>query len=69
VAWIWPGAFGPEVGTFTTAWPRLDLDLPWHLAPSLIVGALVIAVVGFAEPTAIARRYAAPAGAGTRAAS
>jgi sulfate permease, SulP family len=60
LAWMWPGVFGPDVGTFTTAWPRLELDLPWHLAPSLIVGAIVIAVVGFAEPAAIARRYARP---------
>jgi sulfate permease, SulP family len=55
-----PGALGPVVGPFATAWPRLEFALPWHLTPSLILGALVIAVVGFAEPTAIARRYGRP---------
>ncbi len=36
----------------------LNLALPWHALPELFVGALVIAGVGFAEPTAIARAYA-----------
>ena len=52
-----PGALGPVVGAFPSAWPRLDLALPWHLLPDLAIGAVVIAVVGFAEPTAIARRF------------
>jgi sulfate permease, SulP family len=60
LSWWLPGTFGPEVGTFTATWPRPQLDLPWHLTPSLLVGAFVIAVVGFAEPTAIARRFALP---------
>lgn len=53
-----PGALGPTVGSIPRGWPRLELGLPWALAPDLLLGALVIAIVGFAEPTAIARRYA-----------
>ena len=34
-------------------------DLPWGDLPVLLLPALVIAIVGFAEPSAIARRYAA----------
>jgi len=60
IARLLPDVLGPVVGPFSTAWPRLELGIPWHLTPSLIVGAFVIAVVGFAEPTAIARRYARP---------
>ncbi len=37
----------------------LVTDLPWGDLGSLIVPAVVIALVGFAEPAAIARRYAA----------
>ena len=49
---------GPAIGDIGSAWPRLQLSLPWHLLPQLVVGALVIALVGFAEPVAIARRFA-----------
>lgn len=38
--------------------PSLGLDLPWTGIGSLSVGALIIALVGFAEPTAIARVFA-----------
>jgi SulP family sulfate permease len=38
--------------------PALSLALPWASTGRLLVPALVIAVVGFAEPTAIARHYA-----------
>ncbi len=55
-----PGALGPMVGTVPSGLPSLDLALPWSMTPDLLVGALVIALVGFAEPTAIARRYARP---------
>ena len=54
---VWPGSLGDVVGRFPSAWPTVDLALPWGLMPSLAVGAIVIALVGFAEPTAIARRY------------
>jgi sulfate permease, SulP family len=52
-----PGELGPVIGSFSGAWPRIDLALPWQLLPDLAIGAVVIAVVGFAEPAAIARRY------------
>ncbi len=55
-----PGALGPTVGTVPSGFPGLDLALPWSLAPDLLLGAFVIALVGFAEPTAIARRYQRP---------
>lgn len=38
--------------------PTLSLDLPWGDVGIVFVGALVIAIVGFAEPSAIARTYA-----------
>ena len=55
-----PGWLGPVVGRFPGGWPTLEVGLPWSLMPSLAVGALVIALVGFAEPAAIARRFARP---------
>ena len=51
-------ALGPVLGRIGNAWPQLQFDLPWALAPQLLIGALVIALVGFAEPVAIARRFA-----------
>lgn len=56
----YPGALGPSLAMIPAAFPRLELGLPWGLLPELTLGALVIAVVGFAEPTAIARRYLRP---------
>jgi SulP family sulfate permease len=50
---------GPTVGALPTGLPRPSLALPWAGAPSLLVSSLVIALIGFAEPAAIARRYAA----------
>lgn len=58
VATVAPGALGPTLGAIGAAWPTLQLSIPWALAPQLLVGALVIALVGFAEPVAIARRFA-----------
>ena len=46
------------VGNIPSGLPHLSLALPWSDVPALIVPALVIAVVGFAEPASIARRYA-----------
>jgi sulfate permease, SulP family len=54
------GALGPLVGPIELTLPGLQFDLPWNLVPQLALGAAVIAVVGFAEPTAIARRYGRP---------
>ncbi len=49
---------GSTVGDIRVAF-RLETDLPWADLPSLLLPAVVIAVVGFAEPAAIARKYAA----------
>jgi SulP family sulfate permease len=46
------GAVGQDI------WRQLDLVLPWRDFPHLVLGAVVIAIVGFAEPAAIARSYA-----------
>lgn len=47
------------IGTVPSGLPRLSLDLEWGALPSLLLPAMVIAAVGFAEPTAIARTLAA----------
>ena len=52
------GYDGPVVGNIAGGFPALSLALPWGSTARLLVPALVIAVVGFAEPTAIARYYA-----------
>ena len=52
------GYEGPIVGEVGDLLLQLDLVLPWQDLPHLILGALVIAIVGFAEPAAIARHYA-----------
>lgn len=49
---------GPVVGTIPTGLPALSLDLPWASWTSLLIPAIVIALVGFAEPAAIARQFA-----------
>ena len=38
--------------------PQFSLNLPWSSTGSLIVGGIVIALVGFAEPASIARMFA-----------
>jgi len=38
--------------------PPFSLSLPWDQIPALLVGATVIALVGFAEPASIARTFA-----------
>jgi len=50
---------GPVVGVTPSGLPPFSLDLPWSSLPSLIVPGVVIALVGFAEPAAIARIFAA----------
>lgn len=52
------GFDGALVGEIPGGFPQLDLVLPWSRLPDLVVPALVIALVGFAEPAAIARTYA-----------
>jgi SulP family sulfate permease len=49
---------GELVGSIPEGLPPFSLALPWSRLPSLIVPGLIIAVVGFAEPTAIARTLA-----------
>lgn len=50
---------GKVVGRLPTGLPTLTADLPWDRVPALLLPSLVIALVGFAEPSAIARKYAA----------
>jgi SulP family sulfate permease len=50
---------GPMVGSITHALPPLSLDASWEELPSLLLAGTVIALVGFVEPSSIARTYAA----------
>ena len=52
------GYGGPTLGAVPPGLPLPSLQFPWAALPSLLVGALVIAAVGFAEPAAIARTFA-----------
>ncbi len=52
------GYDGSTVGDIAARF-TVETSLPWGDIPALIVPAVVIAVVGFAEPAAIARKYAA----------
>ena len=47
------------VGDIPAGFPPFSLDLPWHDVPVLLVPALVVALVVFAEPASIARTFAA----------
>lgn len=49
---------GPTVGDVPTGLPDLSLDLPWGSTGSLLVGGILIALVGYAEPASIARVFA-----------
>ncbi|MDH3680816.1 MAG: SulP family inorganic anion transporter [Acidimicrobiia bacterium] len=53
------GYSGSKVGELEGGFVSLGLDLPWSSAADLIVPALAIALVGFAEPSSIARTFAA----------
>ncbi|MBW3592148.1 MAG: STAS domain-containing protein [Actinobacteria bacterium] len=50
---------GATVGSIDAAVADPVFDLPWRELPSLLVPGIVIALVGFAEPASIARRFAA----------
>ncbi len=52
----YPGAL---VGQIPTGLPPVTLDLMWSALPQLLIPGTAIAIVGFAEPVAIARRFAA----------
>ena len=49
---------GDTVGPVPKVLPTVNLDLPWAQTPSLMFAACIIAFVGFAEPSAIARVFA-----------
>lgn len=49
---------GRKIDDIPEGLPPFSLSLPWGQTPSLLVGALVIALVGFAEPASIARTFA-----------
>ena len=53
------GYGGATVGAVEATVADPVLALPWRELPSLLVPGLVIALVGFAEPASIARRFAA----------
>ncbi len=53
------GYMGPTIGHLPGDLPSVALDLPFGEVGSLLVPGLVIAIVGFAEPTSIARTFAA----------
>ena len=46
------------IGNLPSSFPQLSIDLPWDKFRELIIPAIVIALVGFAEPAAIARTMA-----------
>lgn len=51
---------GSTVGSIPSrVLPPLSLELPWRELPSLVVPAAIIALVGFVEPSSIARTFAA----------
>jgi len=53
------GYGGSTVGELDGGFVRLSFDFPWGQAGDLVLPALVIALVGFAEPSSIARTFAA----------
>lgn len=48
----------PGLGPVPSGLPQLSLNLPGDAVPQLILAALIIAVIGLAEPASIARHYA-----------
>lgn len=53
------GYDGPTVGDIPEGVPPFSLALPWRELPSLVLPGIVIALVGFVEPSSIARTFAA----------
>jgi SulP family sulfate permease len=49
---------GATLGAVHSGLPPATLDLPYRALPDLLLPGIIIAVVGFAEATSIARRYA-----------
>jgi len=52
------GRLVPVIGPLPATLPLPNLDLPWNSVGDLALGAVVIALIGFAEPAAIARTFA-----------
>jgi sulfate permease, SulP family len=50
---------GPKIGAIPGDLPPISLDLPWGDLPKLLLPGIVIALVGFVEPSSIARSFAA----------
>ena len=53
------GYEGSMVGELDGGFVTLDLEMPWSSTPQLLIPAFAIALVGFAEPSSIARTFAA----------
>ncbi|MDQ3660966.1 MAG: SulP family inorganic anion transporter [Actinomycetota bacterium] len=51
------GYEGAVLGEIESGLPPITLALPWRSLSELIAPALVIALIGFAEPASVARRY------------
>lgn len=49
---------GAMVGDMPRVLPQLTFAFPWAHLPNIMLGAFIIALVGFAEPASIARSYA-----------
>lgn len=59
LAYSWlTGYDGPTVGSVATSLPPVTLALPWGRVPSLVLPAVVIALIGFAEAASISRAFA-----------
>jgi SulP family sulfate permease len=52
------GYGGPTIGNLDVGLPPISADLPWSSAPDLLLPGAIIALIGFAEPAAIARSFA-----------
>lgn len=50
---------GTTVGELDGGFLSLQFDFPWDRTGDLVIGAIAIALVGFAEPSSIARTFAA----------
>ncbi len=49
---------GTKIDNIPEGLPPFSFDLPWGQIPTLLLGAIIIALVGFAEPASIARTFA-----------